>query len=676
RPGWGRPPAPPSVAPGLSGPVADLLSAVEATDARARASILAPAAEIEAAAAQATALLDEALSGSKDPALVERAAALEAQIEGMVDREALYSAAYTLAGAIDTALPELMSHRAQTARASSEGVGCDVAVQAGVLCIGGQGPNEYRGDFPLLIDLGGDDVHANSAGGASPLVNGLGASVTIDIGGNDTYATRAGTDTLMTGAQGAARTGGIGVLVDVTGNDRYSITAENPANSQLLGQGAAVAGVGILADGYGNDSYDIRSTMPSNATHAQGQGFSIIAAMALFIDSGGGNDSVRDEAAPVPYRDAQGVLHASRARAECCSSAVGGAVSLYADDGGTDSTTTLATASSPPDASLAAVPDQAVATSHGLAGLGGTAVSVTGTGATTRTTVAKSVGAMAGLATSSAYGTSALGGVSAAADAGGDDRYVMEGHSEAIDSLVLSDGCECARDVHATAGNANGNGNGIGVLGGASLSEDGGGTDSYILRGLSTAAATLEDRRAPETAAGQPGVSAETATGRTAGQGYGAAVGAGFLLDAAGDDRYESSTRSVATARWIPASGGQMGATLPVSGLAASEVQAAGFGDLSGSAPGYGELRDLGGNDTYIVDNTSQMSTGEPGSESAGEATTSAQASVVDNSVALLLDEGGTDSFSASPPDETCEGTRGTGQWRDCGTVFGSGLNR
>jgi hypothetical protein len=661
-------------APGLAEAISQLLSAVQTADSGARASLLAPAAEIEAAATQATGLMDKALSGSTDPALVQQGAELEARIKTLVDRGALYSAAYSLARAIDTALPALLQHRDQ-ATATPQVVGCDVAHQAGVLCVGGTQANEYRGDYPLVIDLGGDDVHANSAGGAAPTVNGLAASVTIDLGGNDTYATKAGTDTLMDGAQGAGDVGGIGMLVDVGGNDRYSITTEKPASSQLLGQGGGVAGVGILADGYGSDTYNITSTMPSGATHAQGQGFSVIAAMGLFIDSGGGNDAIRDEAAPITFRDEQGVLHASRARAECCSSAAGASVSLYADDGGTDSTTTVATSSSPTDASAGALPDQAVATSHGLAGLGGAAVSLTGTGATTRTTLAKSVGAATGLATSSAFGTSALGGVSAAADAGGDDRYVTEGHSGAIDSLVLTDGCGCAREVKATAGNANGTGNGNGVLGGASLSEDGGGNDSYVLRALTTASATLEDRRSPD-AVEQPAVSAETAAARTAGEGYGAAAGAGFLLDAAGDDRYESITRSTATAQWIPVSGGQVGATLPISGLAISEVQAAGFGDFSGAAPGYGELRDLGGNDTYVTDNAALSSTGEPGSESAGEAITSAQGSVIDNSVALFLDEGGTDAFLATPADPTCEGTRGADAWRDCGTLLGHGLNR
>lgn len=138
-----------------------------------------------------------------------------------------------------------------------------IQTDVGKVLIGGQGSNIYTEDAMLILDLGGDDVYLNRAGGSTrqhPF------AVVIDVSGNDLYSASAdfsqGTGILGGGflidlsgndryfarnyAQGAGIFG-VGLLVDLAGHDEYKATA--------TAQGAAIFGVGILADGGGNDRY-------------------------------------------------------------------------------------------------------------------------------------------------------------------------------------------------------------------------------------------------------------------------------------------------------------------------------------------------------------------------------------------------------------------------------------
>ena len=77
----------------------------------------------------------------------------------------------------------------------------------------------------LKVDLGGNDLHADTAGGAAVLPT---ISVSIDLVGDDTYAItqdheNADVDGLV--AQGAGLIG-IGVLVDYAGADTYTASAD------------------------------------------------------------------------------------------------------------------------------------------------------------------------------------------------------------------------------------------------------------------------------------------------------------------------------------------------------------------------------------------------------------------------------------------------------------------
>src|SRR5207245_3444341 len=100
---------------------------------------------------------------------------------------------------------------------------CSVVDEPPALCIGGSGNSTYNKDYALLIDLGGDDLYTNSAGGADPGVpvngtgSGLPVSIVLDLGGNDRY------DPVLTPGgsrvvEGSAYFGGIGMLVDAAGD--------------------------------------------------------------------------------------------------------------------------------------------------------------------------------------------------------------------------------------------------------------------------------------------------------------------------------------------------------------------------------------------------------------------------------------------------------------------------
>jgi hypothetical protein len=100
----------------------------------------------------------------------------------------------------------------------------------------------------LLLDLGGDDLYLNNAGGTPfSIANGDQhhfrqgrVGICIDFSGDDRYFCN-GTASMGSGLAGA------GLLLDLSGNDTYS--------GARLAQGSAFAGVGLLHDYSGEDTY-------------------------------------------------------------------------------------------------------------------------------------------------------------------------------------------------------------------------------------------------------------------------------------------------------------------------------------------------------------------------------------------------------------------------------------
>jgi hypothetical protein len=121
----------------------------------------------------------------------------------------------------------------------------DTAV--GKVIVGGAGRNVYRKDAALILDLGGDDIYLNNAGGTRP---GLPVAMVIDWGGNDLYLTKENF------SQGAGLLGG-GFLFDLGGDDVFDALDG--------GQGAGFFGMGILYHGGGRAVFKAR-------TYSQGVG--------------------------------------------------------------------------------------------------------------------------------------------------------------------------------------------------------------------------------------------------------------------------------------------------------------------------------------------------------------------------------------------------------------------
>ena len=95
----------------------------------------------------------------------------------------------------------------------------------------------------LLIDLGGDDVYTNNAGGCGR--NG-GVAVCIDHAGNDKYLAP---DSSYVQGFGFL---GVGMLVDLAGNDVYK--------AKHFSQGVGIMGVGVLWDKAGNDTFSANAS--------------------------------------------------------------------------------------------------------------------------------------------------------------------------------------------------------------------------------------------------------------------------------------------------------------------------------------------------------------------------------------------------------------------------------
>jgi HEAT repeat protein len=139
----------------------------------------------------------------------------------------------SLARAVDDAVEELRTHK------FTEEFQVETDTPLGKIICGGVGRNVYTNEAFLIIDLGGDDVYSNSAGGANGLV-GRPIAIVVDLAGNDQYISR------RSFSQGSG-VFGIGILVDCGGDDVYE--------AKHLSQGAGFFGCGLLTDYAGHDKF-------------------------------------------------------------------------------------------------------------------------------------------------------------------------------------------------------------------------------------------------------------------------------------------------------------------------------------------------------------------------------------------------------------------------------------
>ncbi len=170
---------------------------------------------------------------------------------------------------------------------SSNQVIFEEVFQWGKMVVGGTGRNEYSENIALLIDLGGDDLYLNNAGGTVDITTPN--ALLVDISGNDRFQSKS------CGSMGFGFLGS-GNLIDLDGDDEYVSTDysqgggyigcgilydENGNDRYFAGkftQGAGLFGLGILSDINGDDSYkSIEMT----------QGYGSTLGMGLLYDKSG-----------------------------------------------------------------------------------------------------------------------------------------------------------------------------------------------------------------------------------------------------------------------------------------------------------------------------------------------------------------------------------------------------
>lgn len=686
----------------LAGPLGKLLEAIQRAENPLAQVMGANAATIGRLEGQADDLLkaaDETLAshqggpelpGGFASRLEKQSLAVEAGLEGAIDRSALFSGTLLLAQAIDVLIPRLASRSEPMEGDTGSALGCDVQDVPGLICVGGSGNNVYETFYPVVIDLGGNDTYRNDPGGAVTTKT-RPVSIALDVQGDDTYESGAVASGEPGGAIGYGAFGGVGFVVDVTGNDRYSLRV--PEDSQLsstngLGSGY-IGGAGVLADLGGSDVYSAvsrpqQASCPVGATGASALGVATGGGLGLLVDAGGSDDRYEIESLPqAPCLNASGQLRIGAAAGSGFGVGAVGGTGVFLDEGGTDSMTIHAeTAPYDPGETRPFSADNAAdATGFGVSVVGGVGLHVTGPGRTIRTahSVSGEPVSVAGAgheAQTRAFGEADIGGYGALHDLGGDDVYTAVATSRAVRELDVTDDCGCSGSPLVVEV-----GNTVVAAQGASLSGDGllhdaQGNDTYVARAEAVAVARVRDHRAsppkgqalPALATTDPGVAQISA------QGAGLLGGSGLLLDDAGDDVYEASTLSKAEASAVADEPGLHASALATSGYSNSRAQAVGI-DLGL----HGLLRDLGGEDTYVSGNYSAATADPPTLVSSQTGSARVQGSWVGTSSsassALLIDIGGSaDVFKATPENPACSGVRGQSAWTDCGRV-GLGFN-
>lgn len=171
----------------------------------------------------------------------------------------------------------------------------------GRVIVGGFGPNIYTEDAALILDLGGDDLYLNNAGGTRP---GMPLSLVIDWGGTNRYISGKdfsqgagllgggflfdlGESSIFSSLDGSQGAGfwGLGLLYHAGGKAIYS--------ARKYAQGAGLMGIGMLIGGGDNDRYDCSYG---------GQGLGLFGGAGLLIDRAG-DDSYQLGGLEPDFRD-------------------------------------------------------------------------------------------------------------------------------------------------------------------------------------------------------------------------------------------------------------------------------------------------------------------------------------------------------------------------------------
>ncbi len=211
---------------------------------------------------------------------------------------------------------------------------------AGRVIVGGTGPNVYADDAALILDLGGDDVYLNNAGGTRP---GMPVALLIDFGGKNRYISKenfsqgagvlgggflidlgkGATFSSLDGSQGAGFWG-IGFLYHGDGDGVYS--------ARKFSQGTGQMGIGLILNGNGDNRY---------FCSYGGQGLGLFGGAGVLLDEGG-KDFYELGGLEPDFRDpekstvslGQGFGHGVRTAKE--TSGVPGGIGVLIDEAGDD----------------------------------------------------------------------------------------------------------------------------------------------------------------------------------------------------------------------------------------------------------------------------------------------------------------------------------------------------
>ncbi len=139
-----------------------------------------------------------------------------------------------------------------------------IETKYGKIALGGTGNDHYKGDFALIVDLGGDDVYDIEINSKNDAIR-YPLRLIVDFMGNDKY--RSGSYGLASGYFG------VGLILDLAGNDSYEggdfslgcgifglggiidYSGNDTYKSHSFSQASSVIGMGFLIDYSGNDSY-------------------------------------------------------------------------------------------------------------------------------------------------------------------------------------------------------------------------------------------------------------------------------------------------------------------------------------------------------------------------------------------------------------------------------------
>ena len=198
-----------------------------------------------------------------------------------VSREKIITGASFLAYAIEESRKELRNVKPIMGKPAKEWGLDENRVKGGILfyaktaigevIIGDRGPNEYNGDFSLIIDLGGDDKYTGRAGGTDGRTQPP-VAICLDMGnGNNEFIARMAPEPVVTDGKDSPPKDESDKLEP--GNDRIDFC-----------QGGALAGIGILVvDGDGNNTFTARD-WSQGAAHL---------GVGILLRSGQGNDSYK-----------------------------------------------------------------------------------------------------------------------------------------------------------------------------------------------------------------------------------------------------------------------------------------------------------------------------------------------------------------------------------------------